>query len=136
MSTIDIQFDKKIDNSRIQRDFDSSCSREYLSLTLLGAVFVVCALFYGWQQYQWIQYGYRIEEKQKQIEELVEVGRQLTVERGMLASPQRIDAIARSLGMITPNPDGIVMLDAEYAIPVDSADSRAIETQLAQRTDD
>ncbi len=136
MSTIDIQFDKKIDNSRIQRDFDSSCSREYLSLTLLGAVFVICALFYGWQQYQWIQYGYQIEETQKQNEEFVEVGRQLRVERGMLASPQRIDAIARSLGMITPNPDAIVMLDVEYAIPADSADSWAIETQLAQRTDD
>ncbi len=31
---------------------------------------------YGWQHYQWIQYGYRIEEAQKKKEQLAEVGRQ------------------------------------------------------------
>ena len=87
MTTIDIEFDKQIDNSRVHRVPDNLCRLEYLGLTLLGAVFVFGALFYGWQQYQWIQYGYRIEDSQRRIEELSEVGRQLRVERGRVGQP-------------------------------------------------
>ena len=131
MSTIDIQFDKKIDNSRVHRVPDSLCRLEYLGLTLLGGMFVFGALFYGWQQYQWIQYGYRIEASQQRIEELSEVGRQLRVERGVWASPQRIDETARrDMGMIGPRADQIVTLEAKYAVP--SEPSVIVETQLAQ----
>jgi cell division protein FtsL len=134
MSTIDIHFDKKIDNSRIRRDADSLCSLEYLGLTMLGAVFVIGALFYGWQQYQWIQYGYRIEAAQTQIEELRETGRRLTVDRGFLASPQRIDETARrDLGMVLPGADQLVTVEANYSVPVEA--TGLITTQLAQRID-
>jgi cell division protein FtsL len=137
MSTIDIQFDKKIDNSRVHRPLDSLAGLEYLSLTLLGAMFVFGALFYGWQQYQWIQYGYRIEEAQKRIGELSEVGRQLRVERGVLASPQRIDETARrDLGMVAPRTGQIVTLDADDAAPAPRPfEPGAVPTQLARRAD-
>lgn len=136
MSTIDIEFDKKIDNSRIHRDMDSLCGLEYLSLTLLGAIFVFGALFYGWQQYQWIQYGYRIEEAQKKLEELSEVGRQLRVERGLYASPQNIDDQARALGMVAPMAGQLVTVEARYAVRTEPAVAGTVETQLAQRADD
>ncbi len=131
MSTIDIHFDKKIDNSRIVRETDTRCRLEYICLTLLGAMFVLGALFYAWQQYQWIQYGYRIEESHRQIEELAEVGRQLRVERATLANPQRIDSIARTeLGMVGPGIGQIVTIDAGF----DTADpTERFETLLARR---
>ena len=111
MSTIEIQFDKRIDNSRIMRETDARHRIEYVGLTLLGALFVLGVLFYAWQQYQWIQYGYRIEEAQKKIEELVEVGRQLKVERATQANPQRIDSMARwELGMVSPEVGQVVTL--------------------------
>ena len=131
MSTIDIHFDKKIDNSRIVRETDARCRLEYMCLTLLGAMFVLGTLFYAWQQYQWIQYGYRIEESHRQIEELVEVGRQLRVERATLASPQRIDLIARTeLGMVGPGDNQIVTFDADFNSP-DPVEP--VETLLARR---
>jgi cell division protein FtsL len=110
---------------------------EYLSLTLLGAVFVVGALFYGWQQYQWIHYGYRIEEAQRRIEDLSEVGRQLRVEHATLASPQRIDEKARlDLGMVTPRSDQVVSVDAGFVMARAAADLVDIEgIQLAERAD-
>jgi cell division protein FtsL len=128
MSTIEIQFDKRIDNSRVRRDADSLVRLEYVALTLLGAIFVVVALIYGWQQYQWIQYGYRIEEAQSRIEDLFEDERRLRVERSMLASPSRIDRTARvDLGMVAPEPDQFIMVDARDLAPYPR------ETQLAQR---
>lgn len=110
MSTIEIQFDKKIDNSRVIREFDLRRRADYIVLTLLGAVFVLGALFYGWQQFQWIQYGYRIEAAAKRIDQLEEEGRILHLERGSLASPSRIEQIARTrLGMVPPPPTEYVV---------------------------
>jgi cell division protein FtsL len=118
MSTIDIHFEKKIDNSRIIRPIDARCRLEYICLTLLGAIFVLGVLFYAWQQYQWIQYGYRIEEAQKKVEQLHETGRQLRIERATLSNPQRIDALARGeLGMVGPGAGQVVTLGVGFRLP-------------------
>ena len=118
MSRIEIQFDKKIDNSRVTRELDRRCRLEYVFLTLLGAMFVLGALFYAWQQYRWIQYGYRIEQAQNRIEALEETGRQLRVERASLANLEVVDSIARTrLGMVTPQGGQIVTLDADTLAP-------------------
>ena len=112
MPTIDVHFERPIDNSRIVREADVRCRSEYMCLTLMGAMFVMGILFYAWQQYQWIQYGYLIEESHQQIEELVEVRSQLRVERATLANPQRIDSIARTeLGMAGPSAGQLVSLE-------------------------
>ena len=102
MSTIEIQFDKKIDNSRVIREVDLRCRTDYICITLLGAVFVFGTMFYAWQQFQWIQYGYEIQAAERRIDELAEVDRQLRLEVATLTSPQRIDRIARTqLGMVS-----------------------------------
>jgi cell division protein FtsL len=130
MTTIDIHFDKRIDNSRIVREADARCRLEYMCLTLLGAMFVLGTLFYAWQQYQWIQYGYRIEESHKQIETLVEVGRQFRVERATLTNPQRIDFIARTeLGMKGPTEGQLVSLEGNFRLP---SRSEGLETLVAR----
>jgi len=109
MSTIEIQFDKKIDNSRVIREVDLRCRVDYICTTLLGAVFGIGILFYASQQFQWIQYGYEIEEAQRTIDELTEVGRMLRIEKQRLANPQRIEQIARGeLGMVGAGPDQYV----------------------------
>ena len=121
MSTIDIHFEKKINNSRIIRPVDAQCRVEYIVLTLLGAVFVLGVLFYAWQQYQWIQYGYRTEEAQKKVEQLKETGRQFRIERATLSNPQRIDALARGeLGMVGPGAGQIVTLEVGLRSPFEN----------------
>jgi cell division protein FtsL len=106
---IEVHFQKRsINNRKVVREPDAKNQREYLLVTLLGALFVVVLLFYGWQHYQWIQYGYRIEEAEKIRERLTEMGRQLRVERASLRSVQRIDSVARTqLGMVAPTVDEV-----------------------------
>ena len=91
------------------------------TVTVLAAMFLFGLFAYGWQHYQWIQYGYRIEEAQKKKDQLAEIGRQLRLERASLRSPQRIDSIARGeLGMVVPAPGQLVTFsaDAPLTIPV------------------
>jgi cell division protein FtsL len=116
---IEVHFEKRIINSNVIREADVKSHRDYLVVTVLGAMFLLGLFVYAWQHYQWIQYGYRIQEAQKKKEHLAEISRQLRLERATLRTPQRIDAIARrELGMVIPAPGQLVTLsDAPMRIP-------------------
>jgi len=136
---IEIHLEKRIINNNVFREADSKSHRDYIVVTALAAVFLVGLFAYGWQHYQWIQYGYRIEEAQKKKDQLAEIGRQLRLERASLRSPQRIDSIARGeLGMVVPAPGQLVTFnaDAPLTIPVPAApqpDGHEAETLSAKR---
>ena len=118
---IEVHFEKRIINNNVIREADSRSHRDYIVVTALAAMFLFGLFAYGWQHYQWIQYGYRIEEAQKKKDQLAEIGRQLRLERASLRSPQRIDSIARGeLGMVVPAPGQLVTFsaDAPLTIPV------------------
>jgi cell division protein FtsL len=108
---IEVHLEKRIINNNVIREADPKSHRDYVVVTALAAVFLLGLFAYGWQHYQWIQYGYRIEEAQKKKEQLTEIGRQLRLERSTLRNPQRIDAMARrDLGMVVPAPGQLVTL--------------------------
>lgn len=136
---IEVHFEKRIINSNVVREADAKSHRDYIVVTALGAVFLFGLFAYGWQHYQWIQYGYRIEEAQKKKDQLAEMGRQLRLERASLRSPQRIDSIARGeLGMVVPAPGQLVTFsaDAPLTIPVPAPqqpDGHEPETLSAKR---
>ncbi len=118
---IEVHFEKRIINNNVIREADSKSHRDYMIVTALAAIFLFGLFAYGWQHYQWIQYGYRIEEAQKKKDQLAEIGRQLRLERASLRSPKRIDSIARGeLGMVVPAPGQLVTFsaDAPLTIPV------------------
>jgi len=117
---IEIHLEKRIINNNVIREADARSHRDYIIVTVLGAIFLVGLFIYGWQHYRWIQYGYRIEEAQKKKEQLAEIGRQLRLERASLRNPQRIDSIARrDLGMVIPIPGQLVTLsDTPLTVPV------------------
>src|SRR5438874_4975101 len=118
---IEIHFEKRIVNNNVIREADAKSHRDYIIITALAAVFLLGLFAYGWQHYQWIQYGYRIEEAQKKKGQLAEIERQLRLERASLSNPQRIDSIARKqLGMVVPVPGQLVTFhaDAPLTIPV------------------
>ena len=117
---IEVHLEKRIINNNVIREADARSHRDYIIVTVLGAIFLVGLFIYGWQHYRWIQYGYRIEEAQKKKEQLAEIGRQLRLERASLRNPQRIDSIARrDLGMVIPIPGQLVTLsDTPLAVPV------------------
>lgn len=117
---IEVQFEKRIINNNVIREADPKGHRDYIIVTALAAMFLFGLFAYGWQHYQWIQYGYRIEEAQKKMQRLSEIGRQLRLERASLSNPQRIDSIARKqLGMVVPAPGQLVTfsVDAPLTIP-------------------
>lgn len=116
---IEVHLEKRIINNNVIREADDKSRRDYLVVTVLAGMFLFGLFTYAWQHYQWIQYGYRIEEAQKKKEQLSEAGRQLQLERASLRNPQRIDAIARrDLGMVFPAPGQLVNLsDTPLAAP-------------------
>ena len=116
---IEVHFEKRIINNNVIREADAKGHRDYIIVTALASMFLFGLFAYGWQHYQWIQYGYRIAEAQKKKEQLAETGRQLRLERASLRSPQRIDAIARrDLGMVVPAPGQLVTFSADAPLTI------------------
>jgi cell division protein FtsL len=133
---IEVHFEKRIINNNVIREADAKSHRDYIVVTALAAMFLFGLFAYGWQHYQWIQYGYRIEEAQKKKDQLSEIGRQLRLERASLRSPQRIDSIARGeLGMVVPAPGQLVTFsaDAPLTIPVPQQPADQPEALSAKR---
>src|SRR4051812_17107936 len=91
---IEVHFEKRIINNNVIREADAKSHRDYIVVTALAAMFLFGLFAYGWQHYQWIQYGYRIQEAQNKKQQLTEIGQQLRLERSSLRSIQRIDSIA------------------------------------------
>jgi cell division protein FtsL len=121
MSPIEVHFNRHINNEGVVREPDARHRREYFLVTLLAGVFGLTLLFYGWQHYRMIQYGYRIEEAHKRREQLAEMRERLRLERSSLRDRRRIDATARrDLGMVAPAAGQWVTLsaDAPFTIPV------------------
>lgn len=131
---IEVHFEKHINNLNLVREADKRQGREHVAVTLLAFVFLLCLLFYGWQHYQWIQYGYRIEDAQKKKDQLAEMARQLRIERATLRDPGRIDNIARSeLGMVPPAPGQLVTFNADAPLTIPSPQAPQDQEQLAAK---
>ena len=127
---IEIHFEKRIINNNVIREADKKSHRDYIVVTALAAMFLFGLFAYGWQHYQWIQYGYRIEETQKKRDQLAEIGRQLRLERASLRNPQRIDAIARKeLGMVVPVPGQLVTFSADSPLTIPVPQPPALEAK-------
>src|SRR5437868_6880165 len=139
---IEVHFEKRIINNNVIREADAKGHRDYIIVTVLAAMFLFGLFAYGWQHYQWIQYGYRIQEAQKKKEQLAEIQERLRLETATLRNTSRIDSIARrELGMVIPAPGQMVMLRADSPLtipapPPSSADpSLSAPPQQAALTD-
>jgi len=115
--TPEVYFAKAIDNSRLVKVADPRRRREMAmfagALVLLFAVVMV----YAWQHFSAIQYGYEIEEQKVQRDALLEQNRALRLEEASLRDPERIDTLAREMGLNTPQAGQVVRLDAGSADP-------------------
>jgi cell division protein FtsL len=116
---IEVHFEKRIINNNVIREADLKGHRDYIIVTVLAAMFLFGLFAYGWQDYQWNQYGYRIQEAKKKKEQLTEIRERLKLEHAWLASPQRIDSIARrELGMVVPEKGQLVLLHADAPLTI------------------
>jgi hypothetical protein len=103
--TPEFYFQKTIDNSRLVKVSDPQRRREIrIFSTAVAALFMVM-MFYAWQHFSSIEYGYRIEAQKAEHERLVEVNRTLTLEAASLRDPGRIDALRARWDLNQPSRD-------------------------------
>ena len=64
----------------------------------LGCLFLL-VMTYALQHFKAIEYGYKIESLKSQRDSLVEENRALRLEEASLRDPERIDRMARQIGL-------------------------------------
>jgi cell division protein FtsL len=100
--TPEIYFPKAIDNSRLVKVADVERGREMRQFAIALAVLFFFVMVYAWQHFSAIEYGYRIETLKSQRDSLTETYRALRLEEASLRDPERIDALARQMGLESP----------------------------------
>ncbi len=113
--TPEFYFQKTIDNSRLVKISDPQRRREIRMFSASVAALFLLMMFYAWQHFSSIEYGYKIEAQRSEHERLVEMNRTLKLEEASLRDPGRIDVLARQMGLESPQPGQVVHLDADEA---------------------
>jgi len=117
--TPEVFFTKHIDNSRIVKADDPERKREMRTFAAVMSILFVLVMVYVWQHFSAIEIGYNIETQKAQVEQLNEQNRQLRLTEAELTDPQRIDRIAKQLGLDAPQPGQVVRPDgSDSNVPV------------------
>src|SRR6478672_3944430 len=111
--TPEFYFQKTIDNSRLVKISDPKRRREIRMFSASVAALFLVMMFYAWQHFSSIEYGYKIEAQKTERERLVEVNRTLKLEAASLRDPGRIDTLARQMGLESPQPGQVIRLNPE-----------------------
>ena len=112
MGTPEIYFRKTIDNSRLVKVEDPRRAREMKCFGLALCCLFLLVMGYALQHFRAIEYGYKIETLRSQRGDLVEMNRALRLEEASLRDPERIDLMARKLGLQSPEPGQVLRMDA------------------------
>jgi cell division protein FtsL len=109
--TPEVFFTKHIDNSRIVKADDPERRREMRTFSAVMSVLFMLVMVYVWQHFSAIEIGYHVETQKQQVEQLHEENRQLRLSEAQLTDPERIDKIAKQLGLDAPQPGQVVRPD-------------------------
>jgi len=111
VGTPEIYFSKNIDNSRLVKVEDPRRAREMRQFGIaLGCLFLL-VMTYAWQHFKAIEYGYKIESMKIERDGMAEMNRALRLEDASLRDPERIDQLARRLGLQSPQAGQVMRLD-------------------------
>src|SRR6202049_3597842 len=113
--TPEIYFAKAIDNSRLVKVEDPGRNRE-MKQFCTALVFLFLLVFtYAWQHFRAIEYGYQSESSKRELNNLTEMNRALRLEDASLRDPERIDVMARRMGLVPPEPGQVIRMDSASA---------------------
>jgi cell division protein FtsL len=120
LGTPEIYFRKTIDNSRLVKVEDPRREREMRQFGLALCCLFLLVMGYAVQHFRAIEYGYKIEGLRSLREDLTNMNRALRLEEASLRDPERIDVMARKLGLQSPQPGQVQRMDstADVAAPV------------------
>lgn len=85
--------------------------REFWVVTLMGLLFLVCALVYVWPNVKMVNLAYEFQEQKRLHQELTQENNLLRLERDSLMSLDRIQFLAETqIGMREAQPGQIVTI--------------------------
>ena len=113
LGTPEIYFRKTIDNSRLVNVEDPRREREMKYFGIALCCLFLLVMGYALQHFRAIEYGYKIEALRSERDGLTEMNRALRLEEASLRDPERIDVMARKLGMQSPQPGQVLRMDAD-----------------------
>ena len=95
-------------NARLILERDRARSRELRWLLLCAAALAAPLLGYVWQRVGFLRVSYRLERMQTERQQLLDLNKQMTIERALLMAPERIERLARTrLGLEEPHPENV-----------------------------
>ena len=120
IGTPEIYFAKAIDNSRLVKVEDPRRVREMRQFSVALCCLFLLVMTYAWQHFKAIEYGYQIESLKMQRDSVAEMNRELHLEDASLRNPERIDLMARKLGLQSPQAGQVMSLEvsADSGAPV------------------
>jgi len=113
--TPEIYFSKAIDNSRLIKVEDPRHNREMKQFGTALACLFLLVFTYAWQHFKAIEYGYQIESAKREVSALTEMNHALRLEDASLRDPERIDVLARRMGLVPPEPGQVMHMDSAAA---------------------
>lgn len=119
--TPEIYFGKAIDNSRLVKVEDPRREREMRQFGVALACLFLLVMTFAWQHFKAIEYGYKIQSLRIQRSGLVEENHALRLQESSLRDPQRIDGLARQMGLQSPQAGQVIRMDSstsDSATPV------------------
>jgi cell division protein FtsL len=103
---------KDVRNNPIVREIDRARHREMWRAATLGTVLVCVLLFWAWQHFELLRYGYQFEQMQRDRAAELEVNRHLRLDIDTLRSPVRIERLAtEQLHMVAPGPNETMVIE-------------------------
>ncbi len=109
--TPEIYFSKAIDNSRLVKVEDPRRNREMKQFGTAMAFLFLLVFTYAWQHFKAIEYGYQIESAKRELAGLTEMNHALRLEDASLRDPERIDLLARRMGLFPPEPGQVIRME-------------------------
>lgn len=103
--TFEYAIRKDVRNNPIAREVDGDRHREMLRATVVGVLLVAVLLFWAFQHFELLRYGYGFEQMQREHAAETEINRHLRLELDTLRSPARVERLAMDrLHMVAPGP--------------------------------
>jgi hypothetical protein len=106
--TPEVHFSRNFDNSRLVKAADPTRVRQMRVFSAALTVFFSLVMIYGLQHFSAIEGGYRVESEKQTVDQLREENRQLKLSEAQLTQPDRVDRLARELGLMEPQPGQVV----------------------------
>src|SRR5829696_6239595 len=115
---------KDVRNNPIVREVDSERQRQLWKSLVIGGLLVVVVLFSTFQNFALVQHGYALQRLQEEKTAEQDINRHLHLELETLQSPERIEAMAKKLNLITPQRDQAIVI--ERVMPTAAPDKSVV----------